>query len=153
VAKSASGGTRRLSLLVGALNALFVVFVPVALLVAVTSAVWVIENDPNLPWATSLRTALDFWFVGHGVALDVSAQTLVGIASPAFAFAFAPIGMLLVVVMFGRRTAKKLRGANELWPGWLGAVLVYGGASVVMLPLASSPSVSPNADEAVVFRF
>jgi len=150
VAKSASGGTRRLSLLVGALNALFVVFVPVAALVVVTSAVWLIENDPTLPWVTSLRTALDFWFVGHGVALDVSAQKLVGISSPAFAFAFAPIGMMLIVVMFGRRTAKKLRGANELWPGWLGAVLVYGATSVILLPLASSPTVAPNASEAVV---
>ena len=150
MAKSASGGTRRLSLLVGALNALFVVVVPVAALVLVTSIVWFVENDPTLPWITSLRTALDFWFVGHGVALDVSAQKLVGISSPAFAFAFAPIGLLLVVVMFGRRTAKKLRGANELWPGWLGATLVYGAASVVMLPLASSETVAPNSSEAVV---
>ena len=151
MAESASGGTRRLSLLVGALNALFVVFVPVAALVFVTSAVWLIENDPTLPWLTSLRTALDFWFIGHGVALDVSAQTLVGIDSPAFSFSFAPIGMLLVVVMFGRRTAKKLRGSNELWPGWLGATLVYGTASIIMLPLASSPAVAPNANEAVLF--
>jgi hypothetical protein len=77
------------------LDALFVVSVPVVALVAVTTAVWAIENDPTLPWFTSLNTALDFWFVSHGVSLEVAKQTLVGIATPAFTFSLPPLGLML----------------------------------------------------------
>ena len=151
MARGAAQGTRRLSLLVGALDALFVVSVPVVALIAVTTAVWAIENDPTLPWFTSLNTALDFWFVSHGVSLEVAKQTLVGIATPAFTFSLPPLGLMLVVVLFGRRTAKKLSGSLEFWPGWLGAAAVYGAASVLLLPLASNESIAPNANQAVVF--
>ena len=151
MARGAAQGTRRLSLLVGALDALFVVFIPVATLVVATSAVWFIENDPTIPWFTSLNTALDFWFVSHGVSLEVAKQTLVGIATPAFTFSLPPLGLMLIVVLFGRRTAKKLTGSIEFWPGWLGAAAVYGAASVLLLPLASNESVAPNANQAVVF--
>ena len=151
MARGAAQGTRRLSLLVGALDALFVVSVPVVALIAVTTAVWAIENDPTLPWFTSLNTALQFWFVSHGVSLEVAKQTLVGIATPAFTFSLPPLGLMLVVVLFGRRTAKKLTGSLEFWPGWLGAAAVYGAASVLLLPLASNESVAPNANQAVVF--
>ncbi|MEY4349175.1 MAG: hypothetical protein RL719_472, partial [Actinomycetota bacterium] len=137
MARGAAQGTRRLSLLVGALDALFVVSVPVVALIAVTTAVWAIENDPTLPWFTSLNTALQFWFVSHGVSLEVAKQTLVGIATPSFTFSLPPLGLMLVVVLFGRRTAKKLTGSLEFWPGWLGAAAVYGAASVLLLPLAS----------------
>jgi len=151
MSQSGVTGTRRISLLAGALNTLRAVLIPVATLIVVFSAVWLIENDPNLPWLVAFRTALDFWFASHGVALEVKAQTIVSIASPHFRFSIAPVGLLLVVIWLGRRTGKKLLGSDEYWPGWVGAVLVYLTASIVMLPLASSATVYPDANQAVIF--
>lgn len=151
MAKSAAGGTRGLSLLSGATNALFAVFVPVAVLILVTSSIWLIENDPTLQWVVSLRTALDIWFAAHGVGILVDGQTLLGIEVPDFAISYPAIGLMLIVVALGRRTAHKLHGAREYWPGWIGAISVYVGAAVLLLPLASGPKVMPNADQAVMF--
>ena len=58
---------------------------------------------------------------------------------------------MLIVVWLGRRTGKKLLGSDEYWPGWLGAVVVYLGASLIMLPIASAASVYPDENQAVIF--
>ncbi len=151
MAKSASGTTRRLTLLVGALDALFVVSLTFVILIAVGTTVWLFENEPEIPWVTSLQTVANIWFVAHGVGIHIGEQTLAGIATPAFNFAFAPLLMLFGVYLFGRRTAKRLEGAAEYWPGWLGAFAVYLIASVVLTPIASSPTVHPDSSQAAAF--
>jgi len=151
VAKSASGTTRRLTLLVGALDALFVVSLTFVILIAIGTTVWLVENDPDVPWVASLQTVSNLWFVAHGVGIHIGAQTLAGIATPAFTFAFAPLLMLFEVYLFGRRTAKRLEGAGEYWPGWLGAFAVYLLASVVLTPIASSSAVHPDSSQAAAF--
>lgn len=151
MANNASGTTRRLTLLVGALDALFIVALSFVILIAIGTAVWLVENDPNVPWAASLQTVTNLWFVAHGVSLQFGEQTLAGIAAPAFGFAFAPLLLLVGVYLLGRRTAKKLEGAGEYWPGWLGAFAVYLIASVVLTPIASSPLAHPNSSQAAAF--
>ena len=151
MAKSESGTTRRLTLLVGALDALFVVSLTFVILIAVGTTVWLFENDPDVPWVSALQTVSNLWFVAHGVSVQFGEQTLVGIASPAFNFAFAPLLLIFGVYLFGRRTAKKLEGAGEYWPGWLGAFAVYLTASVVLTPIASSPTVHPDSSQAAAF--
>jgi len=136
---------------VGALDALFIVALSFVILIAIGTTVWLVENDPNVPWAASLQTVTNLWFVAHGVSLQFGEQTLAGIAAPAFSFAFAPLLLLVGVYLFGRRTAKKLEGAGEYWPGWLGAFAVYLIASVVPTPIASSPLVHPNSSQAAAF--
>lgn len=151
MAKSASGTTRRLTLLVGALDALFVVSLTFVVLIAIGTTVWLVENDPEIPWLMSVQTVANLWFVGHGVGVHVGAQDLAGIATPAFNFAFAPLLLLFGVYLFGRRTAKKLEGASEFWPGWVGAFAVYLTASVVLTPIASSQTVHPDSSQAAAF--
>ena len=148
MAKSASGTTRRLTLLVGALDALFVVSLTFVILIAIGTTVWLVENDPDVPWVASLQTVSNLWFVAHGVGIHIGEQTLAGIATPAFTFAFAPLLMLFGVYLFGRRTAKKLEGAAEYWPGWLSAFAVYLIASVVLTPIASSAAVHARLETA-----
>jgi hypothetical protein len=151
VAKGASNASsRRLTLLVGALDALFISALTIVILLGLGTAVWLIENDPDIPWIMSLQTMGNLWFAGHGVSIHVGEQALAGIDSPAFDISLAPIGLLAVVYLFGRRTARKLRGALEFWPGWLGAFVVYAGVSIVLTPIASSPTVNPIANEAAV---
>jgi len=151
VAKGEGGTTRRLTLLVGALDALFIVALTFVVLIAIGTTVWLVENDPDIPWVMALQTMTNFWFVGHGVTIHVAAQDLVGIAVPAFKFSLAPILLLGVVYLFGRRTAKKLALANEYWPGWLGAFAVYLIASIVLTPIASAPTVHPDSSQAAAF--
>lgn len=151
MANSASGTTRRLTLLVGALDALFVVALTFVILISIGTTVWLVENDPDAPWAASLQAVSNLWFVAHGVSIHFGEQTLAGIATPAFNFAFAPLLLLLGVYLFGRRTAKKLEGAGEYWPGWLGAFAVYLIAAVVLTPIASSPTVHPDSSQAAAF--
>jgi hypothetical protein len=148
VSKSA-GGTRRLSFFVGALNAVYAVLVPVAVLILATTLVWIIENDPHLSWLVAFRTALSIWFVSHGVGIEVSQTEILGIAVEPFVIGYPALGLMLIVIALGRRTARKLTGSTEYWPGWLGALSVYVGASVVLLPLASGGGVMPNSDQAV----
>jgi hypothetical protein len=140
-----------LTLLVGALDALFIVALTFVVLIAIGTTVWLVENDPDIPWVMALQTMTNFWFVGHGVTIHVAAQDLVGIAVPAFKFSLAPILLLGVVYLFGRRTAKKLALANEFWPGWLGAFAVYLIASIVLTPIASAPTVHPDSSQAAAF--
>ena len=151
MAKGEGGTTRRLTLLVGALDALFIVALTFVVLIAIGTTVWLVENDPDIPWVMALQTMTNLWFVGHGVTIHVAAQDLVGIAVPAFNFSLAPILLLGVVYLFGRRTAKKLALANEFWPGWLGAFAVYLIASIVLTPIASAPTVHPDSSQAAAF--
>ena len=151
MAKGEGGTTRRLTLLVGALDALFIVALTFVVLIAIGTTVWLVENDPDIPWVMALQTMTNFWFVGHGVTIHVAAQDLVGIAVPAFNLSLAPILLLGVVYLFGRRTAKKLALANEFWPGWLGAFAVYLIASIVLTPIASAPTVHPDSSQAAAF--
>lgn len=142
-------GTRRLSFFVGVLNAVYAVLVPVAVLIFATTMVWIIENDPRLSWLVAFRTALSIWFVAHGVGIEVSQTEILGIAVEPFVIGYPALGLMLVVIALGRRTARKLTGSTEYWPGWLGALSVYVGASVLLLPLASGGGVMPNSDQAV----
>jgi hypothetical protein len=149
VAKGASNASsRRLTLLVGALDALFISALTIVILLGLGTAVWLIENDPDIPWIMSLQTMGNLWFAGHGVSIHVGEQALAGIDSPAFDISLAPLGLMAVVYLFGRRTARKLWGALEFWPGWLGAFIVYATVSIVLTPIASSQTVHPVANEA-----
>ena len=143
-----AGTTRRLSFLVGALDSLFVVGVTVASLVLASTLVWALENNPSVAWLSSMRTALDIWFAGQGVSLHFAAGVLGGVDSPAFNLSLPPIGLMLVFVLLGRRTARKFATATELWPGWLGAMLVYWLVSAFLTPLASTPQAAPVAAQA-----
>jgi len=146
---AAKGGTtRRLSFLVGALDSLFVVGVTLGSLIAATTLVWALENNPSVAWLSSMRTALDIWFAGQGVSIHFAAGTLGGVDSPAFNLGLPPLGMLIVFVLLARRTAKKFATATELWPGWLGSILVYWLASAFLTPLASTPHAAPVAAQA-----
>jgi hypothetical protein len=142
------GSTRRISFLIGALDALTVLLVTLSTLVVSTTVVWLFENNPSLPWLSSFRTALDIWFLGHGVSIHVAAGTIEGVVVPAFNIGLAPIALILGVIALGRRTARRFATARELWPGWVGAISVYWVVSAILTPLASTKAVAPVAEQA-----
>ena len=145
------GTTRRLSFLIGVLDALFVLAISIASLVAASTLIWLIENSAGSKWIDSFRGALDIWFVAHGVGLRVEGGTIEGITTPGFEFTLAPIGLILLIVVFGRRTASKFASSAELWPGWLGAIGVYALTAFALTPVAAAPGVTPVPEEATFY--
>ncbi len=142
------GSSRRISFLTGALDALFVLTVSIAFLVLSSTIIWLIENTASTKWIDTFRGALDVWFVAHGVGLHVAGGVIEGIASPAFNFSLAPLGLVGLILLFGRRTAHRLVNTTELWPAWVGAIGVYWAAAFILTPLASTPGVAPISAEA-----
>ncbi len=146
---SEQGSNRRIRFLVGALDALFVLAMSLGFLVVSATIVWLVQGTAGSKWIDSFKGALDLWFVAHGVGLHVSAGVIQGVTSPAFDFALAPLGLICLILLFGRRTAHRFANTSELWPSWVGAIGVYALVAFVLLPLASSPGVYPISAEAV----
>lgn len=142
------GTRRRLSFLIGALDALFVLAVSIGFLIISSTAIWLLENSASSKWFDSFRGALDIWFVAHGVGLNVAGGVIEGVTSPAFEFGLAPLGLIGLVLLFGRRTAHRFANTTELWPAWVGAIGVYWAAAFLLIPVASTPGVAPISAEA-----
>ena len=145
---SEQGSRRRLSFLIGALDALFVLTISLGVLIGASSLIWLLENTASSKWIDSFRGAIDVWFVAHGVGLHVAGGVIEGITTPAFDFGLAPLGAIALVLLFGRRTAHRVAKTSELWPAWVGAIGVYWAVSFLLTPVASTPGVSPISAEA-----
>ena len=127
-----------------ALQALLVCVSGLGALLLPMSLIWLVENDPTVPWPVTFKTAADIWLAGHGVSIDFAAGTLLGSKVPAFSFAFLPLGLSLLLGFAVYRIGRKLASAPLAWPGWLGALLTYGGSAFLLSALTSSESVSSN---------
>ena len=145
---SEQGSRRRLSFLIGAQDALFVLTVSIGFLVLSSTVIWLLENTASSDWIESFRGALDVWFVAHGVGLNVAGGVIEGVTSPAFEFGLAPLGLIGLVLLFGRRTAHRFANTTELWPAWVGSIGVYWVAAFLLIPVASTPGVAPISAEA-----
>ena len=145
---SEQGSRRRLSFLIGAQDALFVLTVSLGFLVLSSTVIWFFENTASSDWIESFRGALDVWFVAHGVGLNVAGGVIEGVTSPAFEFGLAPLGLIGLVLLFGRRTAHRFANTAELWPAWVGAIGVYWVVAFLLIPVASTPGVAPISAEA-----
>jgi hypothetical protein len=95
-------------------------------------------------WVSSFRLAADIWFAGHGVPLNFAATELGTLEIPAFIFSALPLGAALLIFSLGWRGGIRLYGSAELWPGWIGATLVYGGFSAALLALSATKELSPD---------
>lgn len=113
-------------------------------LVAGTTLSWWLDSGMTSDWVSSFRLAADIWFAGHGVSLNFAATELGSLEIPAFIFSALPLGAALLIFSFGWRGGMRLYGSAELWPGWIGAGLVYGGFSAALLALSATKELSPD---------
>lgn len=128
----------------GALDALVSASLLFVVLLVGTSLSWWLDAGATTDWFDAFRNAIDIWFAAHGVALNFAASTFSGIEIPAFVLAFLPLGATLLIFGSGWRSGKRLNGSLELWPAWIGAALVYGGVSALLLSLAATKALSPD---------
>lgn len=144
MAKPASDGTRGVTLLIGGLDAIVVAGSVLVFLVAGTTLSWWLDSGMTTDWVSSFRIAGDIWFAAHGVGLNFAASELGALSIPAFVFSALPLGSALLIFCLGWRGGIRLYGSADLWPGWLGALLVYGGFSALVLALSATEQLSAN---------
>ncbi len=144
MAKETGNGTRGVALLIGALDALVSAVAVLAILVAGSTLSWWLDAGATTDWFGSFRNAIDIWFALQGVALNFAASTFSGLEVPAFAVSILPLGAALMIFGLGWRSGKRLFGSLELWPGWIGSALVYGGVSALLLSLSATKELSPD---------
>lgn len=144
MAKSAGEGTRGVALLIGAVDALISAAALLLVLVAGSSLSWFVDAGATTDWFDSFRNSINIWFALHGVSLNFAAGNFGAIVVPAFAIQVLPLGAALLIFGLGWRGGKRLEDSTELWPGWIGATIVYGGVSAGLLSLAATKTLSPN---------
>jgi len=123
---------RRTTFLTAALEALLAVAVTFGILLVTLTLLWAVENNASVDWMAAYRTAADIWLAAHGVPIQVSAQTIAGVATPAFAISMVPLAFTALIVFLAYRAGTRLAASGELWPGWLAAAAVYGGVSTLV---------------------
>ena len=138
------GETRSVALLIGALDAFLAAVLVIAALVVGTSVSWWLDSGMTDDWVSTFRNAADIWFAMHGVALNFTSSTFGTLDIPAFVIASLPLGAALAIFGLGWRSGKRLYGSNELWPAWVGATLVYGAISALMLALSATNELSAD---------
>lgn len=117
--------SRRLTFLLGAFEALFVIAFTIGGVLLPLSLVWLVENDPSVSWLTTFKTSVDIWFVAHGTTLTVPGGHIAGLATPTFFVHFLPLGASIGLGLFAVRVGRRLTRGLDLWPGWLSVGLVY----------------------------
>ena len=146
---SEQGTTRRLSFFVGALDALFVLAMSLGALLVGSTIVWAAEYQASTSWLDAAKGALNIWYLAHGVDLHFAASKVAGLEIPAWNFALAPLGLVLIVAVLARRTAHRVAQTSELWPAWTGAIIAYWAVAFALAPLAASASAAPVSAQAV----
>ncbi|MFM7014453.1 MAG: DUF6350 family protein [Actinomycetota bacterium] len=141
----------RQTFLIAALEAAILVAIGLGLILAPLTIVWIVENDPNIDWSVAFRSAADIWLLGHGTRLVVPSGELLGVEIPTFVVSLIPLGMTILLARMSFNAGKRFLAAKALWPGWLGGILVYGGAALAISSLSYNSVIFPVAWQAVFF--
>ncbi len=134
---------RRLTFLIAAFEALVIAGIGVGITLAPLTVIWLFENDPSIDWFVAFRTASDIWLMSHGTRLIVAEGVIMGVSVPSFVISVVPLGLTFLIGYLSLRLGRRLTAANELWPGWLSATLVYGAVSLFLSTAAHNPAVYP----------
>ena len=142
---------RRQTFFISALEAAILVAIGLGVLLAPLTLVWIIENDPNVNWTVAFRAASDFWLLAHGTRIVVPAGEILGVVVPTFVVSLIPLGMTICLARLYYKAGQRFLVATALWPGWLGGVLVFGLAAVLISTFAFDQAVYPVTWQGVVF--
>jgi hypothetical protein len=126
-----------------AFEAVMVAAIGVGILLAPMTVIWLVENDPTVDWFVAFRTSADVWMLAQGAHLMFAAGALGSSQVPAFVVSILPLGFSALLAYLSFRLGRRMSGAADLWPGWLGAVLAYGAISFGLSTAAYNPAVYP----------
>ncbi len=135
---------RRLTLAIGALQALISVAIGLGALVVPLMLLWLFENDGLTEFGLAFRTAGDIWLLSQGASINVSAGTFLGLEVPAFAITLMPLGYSIFLAWLAWRVGRTISGAAEMWPAWLGAIATFAILNFLVVRAADFKAVAPD---------
>ena len=141
---------RRQTFFIAAFEAAILVAIGLGISLVPLTILWILENDPNVDWIVAFRAASDFWLLSHGTRLVVPAGEILGVLTPTFVVSLIPLGMMIWFARLYYNAGKRFLVATALWPGWLGGVVVFGNASLIVSTLAFDEAVYPVTWQGVV---
>ena len=128
--------------LVAALEAALIIAIGIGVTLAPLTVVWLVEPDPDFPWAANLLISANMWLAAHGVEILIPAGDISGIAFDGFSFAAMPLGITLITVLLAYRLGSRLSSSGSLVLGWIGGIASFGFISL----LVSQVSISEYAE-------
>lgn len=142
---------RRLTLAIGAVQALITVVIGLGALAVPLTVLWLFENDPQTHVDVALRSASDIWLLAQGVSLNVAAGQFLGLQVGAFAISLIPLGYSIFLGWLAWRVGRRLSGAPEMWPAWVGAISTYALLNFLIVRSTDFKLVSPNQIMGMIF--
>lgn len=135
---------RRLTLTIGALQALISVAIGLGALAVPLAILWLFENDAQTGFVVAFRTASDIWLLSQGAPINVAAGTFLGIEVGAFAITLMPLGYSIFLGWLAWRVGRAISGAAEMWPAWLGAIGTFAILNFLVVRAADFKAVAPD---------
>ena len=135
---------RRLTLAIGAVQALISVAIGLGALAVPLAILWLFENDAQTGFDAAFRTASDIWLISQGTPLKVAAGTFLGLEVPAFAITMMPLGYSIFLAWLAWRVGRAISGAAEMWPAWLGAIGTFAALNFVVVSAANFKAIAPD---------
>ena len=142
---------RRLTLAIGALQALITVVIGFGALAVPLAVLWLFENDAQTHFDVALRSASDIWLLAQGVSLNVAAGQFLGLKVAAFAISLIPLGYSIFLAWLAWRVGRRISGAPEMWSAWLGAGATYALLNFLIVRSADFKVISPNQIMGMIF--
>jgi hypothetical protein len=135
---------RRLTLAIGALQALISVAIGLGALAVPLAILWLFENDPQTNFLVAFRTAADIWLLSQGASINVAAGKFLGLEVPAFNITLMPLGFSIFLAWLAWRVGRTISGATEMWPAWLGAIGTFSILNFLVVKAADFKAVAPD---------
>ncbi len=135
---------RRLTLTVGALQALVTAATGFGVLVVPLLLLWLVENNAMTNVMVAYRSAVDFWLLAQGVSIDVAAGKFAGLSFDSFAISMLPLAFSAFLAWRAFRVGRRISSAPQLWAAWVGAAIAYWLVSFGLASSAGFAAAQPN---------
>lgn len=115
--------------LVASLEAALIILIGLGITLAPLTLVWLLENDPSVPWASNYILSANVWLLAHGVEISVAAGELVGIEFDRFSITAMPLGLTLVTIAMAYRLGRRLSSSGSLVLSWSAGIGSFAALS------------------------